>query len=46
VSVEVEFGVAVEQFNQAEFYACHDTLEAIWMDAEYPDKTFIRGFCK
>jgi uncharacterized protein len=43
VSAEVEFGVAIAQFNQAEFYACHDILEAIWMDAEYPDKTFYQG---
>jgi uncharacterized protein len=43
VSVEVEFSVAIAQFNQSEFYACHDTLEAIWMDAEYPDKTFYQG---
>lgn len=43
MSVEVEFGEAIAQFNRAEFYACHDTLEAIWMDAGYPDRTFYQG---
>jgi uncharacterized protein len=41
--IEIEFGKAIEQFNQAEFYACHDTLEAIWMDAMHPEKTFYQG---
>jgi uncharacterized protein len=43
VEIEIEFGKAIEQFNQAEFYACHDTLEAIWMDAMHPDKIFYQG---
>lgn len=33
----------VEQFNQGEFYACHDTLEALWMESIEPDKTFYQG---
>jgi uncharacterized protein len=41
--IEIEFGKAIEQFNQKEFYACHDTLEAIWMDAMHPEKTFYQG---
>jgi uncharacterized protein len=41
--IEIEFGKAIEQFNQAKFYACHDTLEAIWMDAMHPEKTFYQG---
>jgi uncharacterized protein len=41
--IEIEFGKAIEQFNQQEFYACHDTLEAIWMDAMHPEKTFYQG---
>ncbi|NEQ23504.1 MAG: DUF309 domain-containing protein, partial [Microcoleus sp. SIO2G3] len=32
-----EFWQGVEQFNQQEFYACHDTLEALWMEAFEPD---------
>lgn len=31
------------EFNQQEFYACHDTLEEIWMDSCEPDKTFYQG---
>jgi uncharacterized protein len=39
----IAFEQAVEQFNQRDFYACHDTLEAIWMDALHPDKKFYQG---
>lgn len=38
-----EFWQGVEQFNQGEFYACHDTLEALWMEASQPEKTFYQG---
>jgi len=37
------FWQGVEQFNQEEFYPCHDTLEALWMEATEPDKTFYQG---
>jgi hypothetical protein len=37
------FWRGVEQFNQQEFYACHDTLEALWMEASEPDKRFYQG---
>ncbi|HEY9664889.1 MAG TPA: DUF309 domain-containing protein [Allocoleopsis sp.] len=42
-AVEPEFWLGVEQFNQRQFYACHDTLEAIWMEAMEPQKTFYQG---
>ncbi|MEB3213867.1 MAG: DUF309 domain-containing protein [Leptolyngbyaceae bacterium] len=35
--------LGIEQFNQREFYACHDTLEAIWMDAKSSEKNFYQG---
>lgn len=38
-----EFWQGVEQFNQQEFYACHDTLEALWMEALEPNKQFYQG---
>ncbi|MCG9884101.1 MAG: DUF309 domain-containing protein [Cyanobacteria bacterium] len=38
-----EFWSAVEQFNGGEFYQCHDTLEALWIEAVNPDKTFYQG---
>ncbi|MDX2216233.1 MAG: DUF309 domain-containing protein [Oculatellaceae cyanobacterium bins.114] len=42
-TVPPEFWQGVEQFNQGEFYACHDTLEALWMEAMEPQKTFYQG---
>ena len=38
-----EFWQGVEQFNQGEFYACHDTFEALWTEAQEPDRTFYQG---
>jgi predicted metal-dependent hydrolase len=38
-----EFWQGVEQFNSGQFYACHDTLEALWIEASEPDKTFYQG---
>ncbi|HEY9742895.1 MAG TPA: DUF309 domain-containing protein [Coleofasciculaceae cyanobacterium] len=38
-----EFWQGVEQFNHQEFYACHDTLEALWMEALEPQKRFYQG---
>ena len=38
-----EFWEGVEQFNSGQFYACHDTLEALWIEALEPDKTFYQG---
>lgn len=38
-----EFWTGVEQFNQGLFYACHDTLEALWIEAAQPQKTFYQG---
>ncbi|BAY38871.1 hypothetical protein NIES2111_32200 [Nostoc sp. NIES-2111] len=38
-----EFWQGVEQFNAGKFYACHDTLEALWIEASEPEKTFYQG---
>lgn len=38
-----EFWQGIEQFNQGEYYACHDTLEALWMEAFEPEKTLYQG---
>ncbi len=38
-----EFWQGVAQFNQGEFYACHDTLEAIWIPAVGPEKPLYQG---
>ena len=34
---------AITEFNNQDFYACHDTLEEIWMDSVEPDKKFYHG---
>lgn len=41
--VEPAFWEGVEQFNRQQFYACHDTLEAIWMEAMEPQRSFYQG---
>ncbi|PSB48131.1 DUF309 domain-containing protein [Chamaesiphon polymorphus] len=33
----------IQEFNQGEYYACHDTLEALWMESVDPDKKFYQG---
>jgi predicted metal-dependent hydrolase len=38
-----EFWQGINQFNQQQFYACHDTLEALWIEAVEPEKTFYQG---
>jgi uncharacterized protein len=42
-SIPEEFWQGVAEFNQGKFYACHDTLEALWMEAREPEKTFYQG---
>lgn len=37
------FWQGVAEFQQGEFYACHDTLEALWFEAQEPHKTFLQG---
>ncbi len=37
------FQQGIDQFNQGDFYACHDTLEAIWMEATTAEKPFYQG---
>ena len=43
IQAQPQFWQGVEQFNSRQFYACHDTLEALWMEATEPDKTFYQG---
>ncbi len=38
-----EFWQGIDQFNGQEFYACHDTLEALWMESSEPLKKFYQG---
>ena len=38
-----EFERGIAEFNQQQFYACHDTLEAVWVEAPEADKRFYQG---
>ena len=38
-----EFWLGIEQFNQRDYYACHDTLEAIWLEAAPEERAFYQG---
>ncbi|RZM82780.1 DUF309 domain-containing protein [Leptolyngbya iicbica] len=40
---DAQLHTGIQQFNQGDYYACHDTLEAIWMEAEVPEKPFFQG---
>ncbi|MEH2023448.1 DUF309 domain-containing protein [Nostoc sp.] len=42
-TIPQEFWQGIEQFNSGQFYACHDTLEALWIEAGEPEKTFYQG---
>jgi uncharacterized protein len=42
-AIPLEFWQGVEQFNNGQFYACHDILEALWIDSIEPEKTFYQG---
>jgi hypothetical protein len=41
VSPQLQQGIL--EFNQQDFYACHDTLEAIWMEAPESERRFYQG---
>ncbi|MGD1807974.1 DUF309 domain-containing protein [Dapis sp. BLCC M126] len=38
-----EFWQGIAEFNKQEFYKCHDTLEALWLEAGEPERTFYQG---
>ncbi len=42
-AIAQEFNGGIAQFNRGEFYACHDTLEALWMEASDPNRSFLQG---
>jgi predicted metal-dependent hydrolase len=41
--IPAEFWDAIAQFNQEQFYACHDTLEALWIESPEPSRKFYQG---
>jgi predicted metal-dependent hydrolase len=40
---DTQLPTGIQQFNQGDYYACHDTLEAIWMEAAMVEKPFFQG---
>lgn len=38
-----QFQRGIQQFNQGDYYDCHDTLEALWMEAAIAEKPFFQG---
>ncbi|WOD40454.1 DUF309 domain-containing protein [Nodosilinea sp. E11] len=42
-SVDPRLKEGITLFNQGDYYACHDVLEAIWMEANTTDKPFYQG---
>ena len=38
-----EFWQGIGKFNKQEFYKCHDILEALWLEAGEPERTFYQG---
>jgi predicted metal-dependent hydrolase len=41
--LDPDFIEAIAQFNDGEYYACHDTLEEIWHNAWQSDRAFYQG---
>ena len=41
-----EFWQGIREFNEQEFYKCHDTLEGLWLEAVNLNELFIKGFYK
>ena len=41
-----ELRKAVAQFNQGEYWECHETLERIWLPERYPLRLFYHGLIK
>ena len=42
----VALRLAVTQFNQGQYWQCHETLEEIWISEEYPLRLFYHGLIK
>ena len=43
MAIPETFFVGIEQLNTQQFYACHDTLEALWFEAMEPEKSLYQG---
>lgn len=38
--------MAVEEFNQGQYWKCHETLEGVWLPERYPLRLFYHGLIK
>lgn len=43
MSYREQFELGVAEFNRGEFFECHDTFEALWMDSRGDRKVFLQG---
>lgn len=41
-----ELSAAVGQFNDGEYWECHETLEGVWLASEYPVRFFYHAVIK
>ena len=41
-----ELGQAIEEFNQGQYWHCHETLERIWLPEKYPLRLFYHALIK
>lgn len=46
ISTPAELDRAIAEFNQGQFWHCHETLEAIWLPEKYPLRLFYHGLIK
>jgi hypothetical protein len=42
-NVDPRFRKGIEQFNDREFFECHEVLEALWNDQSEPEKQLTQG---
>jgi len=41
--LEQQFQTGIGQFNDREFFDCHDTIEELWMEASGTERRFLQG---
>lgn len=41
-----QLDLAIQEFNRGEFWACHETLERVWLPENYPVRLYYQGLIK
>lgn len=41
-----ELGRAIDEFNRGQYWACHETLERLWLPEGYPLRLYYHGLIK